>query len=53
MVDLVMMTHFNGKERDLEDWKSLFAQASPKLKLLNTKTPPGSVYSILELEQEE
>ncbi|KAF1813460.1 S-adenosyl-L-methionine-dependent methyltransferase [Eremomyces bilateralis CBS 781.70] len=53
MVDLVMMTHFNGKERDLEDWKGLFAQASPKLKLLNTKTPAGSVYSILELEMEE
>ena len=49
IMDLEMMTTFNAKEREIEDWTSLFAQADPRLKLHNVIRPPGSVNSILEV----
>ena len=48
IMDLEMMTSFNAKEREIEDWTSLFAQADPRLKLHNVIKPPGSVNSIFE-----
>jgi hypothetical protein len=28
-VDLVVLSHFNGKQRDLSDWNSLLSLADP------------------------
>jgi hypothetical protein len=39
----------NAKERDAEEWATLFAQADPsgKLKFEGVKTPEGSVLSMI------
>lgn len=48
-----MMTTFNARERPLEDWVKLCADASPKLKLHRNLKPRGSVMSILEFVLED
>ncbi|KIW10106.1 hypothetical protein PV08_11066 [Exophiala spinifera] len=40
-------------ERELEDWKKLFEQADPRLKLNRVLQPPESVNSIIEVVLEE
>lgn len=52
-MDMEMMITLNAVERDLEGWKSLFAQVDKKLKLQNVVTPPGSSQSIMELVMKE
>ena len=47
-MDLEMMTNFNSKERDIEDWQDLFTRADPRLKIRQVNKPPGSVNSIIE-----
>ncbi|KAJ5698619.1 hypothetical protein N7462_000624 [Penicillium macrosclerotiorum] len=47
--DLTMMQAFNSKERDLEDWKELFAAADRRLQLVKVSQPFGSAMSVLEL----
>ncbi|KAJ5962783.1 hypothetical protein N7501_007724 [Penicillium viridicatum] len=47
--DLTMMQAFNSKERDLDDWKELFAAADPQLQLVKVLQPFGSAMSVLEL----
>lgn len=47
--DLTMLQAFNSKERDLEDWESLFAAAHPDLRLVGVVQPFGSTMSVLEL----
>ncbi|KAG6995603.1 O-methyltransferase aurJ [Physcia stellaris] len=47
--DLTMLQAFNSKERDLGDWKQLFADADPTLHLVDVFQPVGSAMSILEL----
>lgn len=50
--DLTMMQAFNSKERDLEEWKELFAAAAVsdiRLQLVNVVQPFGSAMSVLEL----
>ncbi|KIW27721.1 uncharacterized protein PV07_07432 [Cladophialophora immunda] len=49
VMDLEMLTNFNAKERDLDDWRSLFERADPRLKVAKVIKPPGSVNSILEV----
>lgn len=51
-MDLEMMTNFNSKERDIDDWTAIFAQADPRLKIVNVFKPVGSVNSIIELALE-
>lgn len=53
VMDLEMLTNFNSKERDIEDWRSLFTKADPRLKLRKVTKPPGSVNSIVEAVLEE
>ncbi|KIW93077.1 uncharacterized protein Z519_05682 [Cladophialophora bantiana CBS 173.52] len=53
VMDLEMMTNFNAKERELDDWRSLFSRADPRLKIANVIKPPGSVNSIIEAVLEE
>ena len=47
--DLTMLQAFNSKERDLDDWKELFAAADPTLQLVDVVQPVGSAMSILKL----
>jgi hypothetical protein len=47
-MDVTMLSLLNAKERDLEDFKHLFALADPRFKFLGVKTPKGSRMSIME-----
>lgn len=47
--DLTMMQTFNSKERELEDWTKLLAEASGGLALKVVKQPYGSVMSVMEV----
>ncbi|KAI6084095.1 S-adenosyl-L-methionine-dependent methyltransferase [Hypoxylon rubiginosum] len=51
-LDIAMMALFNSVERDLEDWKELFHQADPNLKLVNVTKPLGSALAVMELRLE-
>ncbi|KAI9727413.1 MAG: hypothetical protein M1834_008419 [Cirrosporium novae-zelandiae] len=53
IMDLEMMTTFNSREREVEDWAAIFAKADPRLKLRNTIRPPGSINSVMEVVFEE
>merc|ERR1711981_1560124 len=53
VIDLVVMSHFNGKQRDLEDWKKIFAAVDDRLVLSNLIVKPGSVLSIIELKLQD
>jgi 6-hydroxytryprostatin B O-methyltransferase len=46
--DLTMMQAFNSKERSPEDWDALLAAVDPRVKLVQTFKPFGSVLSIME-----
>lgn len=48
-----MMALFNSVERDLQDWKDLFHQADPMLKLVKLTKPLGSALAIMELWLEQ
>jgi len=48
-IDLVVMSHFNGKQRDIDDWKSIFAAVDEKLSIRSVSLHPGSVLSVIEL----
>jgi hypothetical protein len=52
-MDLEMMTNFNAKEKDLDDWSSLFTRSDPKLMMGEVSRPPGSVNSGTEAALEE
>ncbi|KIW08972.1 uncharacterized protein PV09_00881 [Verruconis gallopava] len=52
-IDLVVMSHFNGKQRDLEDWKKIFSAADDRLVITNLIVQPGSVLSIIELSLQD
>ncbi|KAI0020335.1 S-adenosyl-L-methionine-dependent methyltransferase [Xylariomycetidae sp. FL0641] len=49
ILDISMMSLYNSAERDLDDWKVLFREVDPELKLINVTKPPGSSLSIMEL----
>jgi 6-hydroxytryprostatin B O-methyltransferase len=49
-MDMNMMISFNGGERDLDDWKSLFKMADSRLGLRYIVKPPGFALSIMELD---
>ena len=53
VIDLVVMSHFNGKQRDLEDWKRIFAGVNGRLVLNKVVVQSGSVLSIIELGLEQ
>jgi hypothetical protein len=42
MMDVMMMSLMNGKERELEEWKALFEQADPRYKWAGAIRPDGS-----------
>jgi hypothetical protein len=47
-MDLMMLILLNAKERDDDDWVSLFAAADPRFKYLGHTQPEGSLMSIME-----
>lgn len=51
--DLVMMQAFNSKERELGEWEELLTAADPRLKLVSTNQPFGSIMAILEVKLSE
>ena len=42
-----MLTLFNGRERDADDWKHLLRLADSKFKLLEIKQPQGSTLALI------
>jgi hypothetical protein len=49
-LDLVMKCFTNAKERDFDEWATLFAKADPRFKFLGVRTPLGSKASLIEAE---
>ncbi|EON68389.1 hypothetical protein W97_07647 [Coniosporium apollinis CBS 100218] len=49
IMDMEMMTTFNAREREIEDWRALFTKSDPRLKLRNVVKPSGSVNSTMEV----
>ena len=47
--DLTMTQLFNSRERELEEWKDLFASTEPRLELRAWKQPPGSDMAVMEV----
>jgi hypothetical protein len=45
---MVQMLGWNSLERTEADWKSLFASVDPRLEFVGTKTPEGSIVSLIE-----
>ena len=47
-LDLCMMAMFNSKERTVEEWEGLFAEADPRFKFLGARRPGESLLWIME-----
>ncbi|KAL2799532.1 S-adenosyl-L-methionine-dependent methyltransferase [Aspergillus keveii] len=47
-LDMIQMLGWNSLERTESDWKSLFASVDPRLEFVGTKTPDGSIVSLIE-----
>lgn len=45
--DLVMKQNFNAKEREMEEWEALMANAG--LRIARVRIPQGSQHSVLEV----
>lgn len=43
-----MKQEFNSKERDAEEWESLFQLADKRFKLNRIVVPPGSILAVVE-----
>ncbi|OAG44671.1 hypothetical protein AYO21_01161 [Fonsecaea monophora] len=49
IMDVEMMLSFNGCERDVDGWKSLFEQADTRLELRSSRKIPGNIHAVMEL----
>ncbi|KAF9891429.1 hypothetical protein FE257_004285 [Aspergillus nanangensis] len=49
-VDMAMMMMLNSRERDLSEWRTLFHQVDPRLRLVSTCKPLESSLSVTVLE---
>ncbi len=47
-MDLTMMEINNAKERDLDEWKTLFDKADSRFIYKGLRQPPGSKLGIIE-----
>lgn len=52
-MDMNMLSLFNARERDAEEWKMLFANAHPHFKCERIARPEGSALSIIEFSWRE
>jgi 6-hydroxytryprostatin B O-methyltransferase len=50
--DLTMWQAFNSKERELEEWTTLFTAVDPTLRIHAVVQPPGSSMAIMEVARE-
>ncbi|KAF5021128.1 hypothetical protein F66182_6828 [Fusarium sp. NRRL 66182] len=50
--DLTMIQAFNAKEREVEEWSALLAQADPRLTIHAIERPAGSELSVIEARLE-
>lgn len=48
-MDCGMTVLFNGKEREIGEWKTLIGEVDPRLMVKNVKTPPQGGISLLEI----
>lgn len=48
-MDLQMLVLFNAKQRTVEDWGKLVADADSRLELANVYRLPGSAFGLLEI----
>lgn len=48
--DLAMLSMFNAKERNWNDWLQLFAEADPGFVLKSANTPPKSELALIVVE---
>lgn len=49
-MDFAMLEFHNAKERDADDWATLFHDADPRFKFLGVKQPPAASMGIIEAE---
>jgi len=49
-VDLVVLSHFNGKQRDIVDWNTVFSECDLELEAITR--PKSSHFAILQLVRE-
>lgn len=47
-MDLTMLEIGNARERDIDEWQSLFELADPRFNFKGAKQPLGFILSILE-----
>ena len=47
-MDLNMLSIPNARERDADEWASIFAEADTRFKFQGVKRPPGSNLAIME-----
>ena len=47
-MDLTMLSILNARERDADDWESLFKEADPRFKFHGVKRSTGSNLAIME-----
>jgi hypothetical protein len=52
MMDIMMMSLMNGKERELEQWKALFEQVDSRFKWDGRSKPDGSRLWIIKVSWE-
>lgn len=45
---MIQALGWNSLERTARDWQDLFARADPRYEFLGTKTPEGSLISVIE-----
>ena len=43
-----MLSILNARERDADEWRSLFAEADPRFEFQGVKRPKGSNLAIME-----
>ena len=48
-MDLAMLELHNAKERDMSDWTHLLRKADERFHIVDTKQPPGSRLSVMEV----
>ncbi|KAL9598141.1 MAG: hypothetical protein Q9219_004697 [cf. Caloplaca sp. 3 TL-2023] len=51
-LDMVMLSYFNSRERERDDWAAIFTQVDKRLRFVDAWTPEGAALGIIEAEWE-
>ena len=46
---MLMMTLFNGRDREEDDWVQLLRQADPRYKFISATRPPVGTMGVMEV----